>query len=111
MKERTERRKYHRIPVELSTHMRKVGDEGFFVKIKAMIKDISLGGIFIGSSILFEVDSFIKIEFLLPDEKEPISMNGFVRWLKESPPMGMGIEIIQSSMSDQDRIQELLKVE
>lgn len=52
-------------------------------------RDISLGGMFIETSILPEFGTEVVVELTMPREKAPFKMPGVVRWTRDG---GMGVQ-------------------
>ena len=77
--------------------------------------DVSVGGVFIESDLIFEIGEIVDMEFCLPGEKEPIKVKGQVvrankeRVEKGDPIMpGMGVRFIDLSSEGKERIRQYL---
>ncbi|OHB76760.1 MAG: hypothetical protein A2Z34_02805 [Planctomycetes bacterium RBG_16_59_8] len=65
------------------------------------IRNISMGGVFIDTSIPFAIGTFVEIDFTIPGSSEPIHAEGIIRWSNTDRnanlPVGMGLEFIKVS--------------
>src|SRR5574341_1639564 len=75
--------------------------------------DVSEGGVFIESDLLFEIGEIVDMEFCLPGEREPIKAKGRVvrtnkeRVEKGEPlPPGMGVRFLDLDGACNKRIRE-----
>jgi PilZ domain-containing protein len=80
----TEQRKHHRIPIDLAVICRPPDGEGF----EAMVKDISLGGVFVETERQLPFGSLLTLVLrgVVPRE---LRLPGVVRW---SEPRGFGVQ-------------------
>lgn len=55
--------------------------------------NISLGGLFLDSSIVLEIGTTVQLRFALPTQPEPVEVAGDVRWVvkKDGAHNGIGI--------------------
>jgi hypothetical protein len=103
---RREQRKFDRRPAELPVTVRAAGNtsEG---GIRLDSLDVSEGGAFLRSDLLFEVGDVLHLEIPLPDGPMVKATGRVVRVNrrrgKDSPP-GMGIEFTRLAMSDRRAI-------
>ena len=95
-----EKRKYPRVPVELVSVVRKVEKQGLGTPGESRAKNVSQKGFFIETSEPFEVGNIVAIEMKLPSHMDNAFLVGIVRWLKQDPPAGIGVEIVRTSDSE-----------
>lgn len=110
----TDKRKFRRIavkfPIKFSIDNQK---DGFF----AQALDISLGGLFIKTDQLFDLNTVLFLEFKLPNVKEAISCAAKVVYLNRKIPdlfdqmihQGMGVEFFDITETALTHIDGLLK--
>ncbi len=77
--------------------------------------DLSEGGLFVATHNTILRGNIADIEFMLPDDDNPISVQGEVRWVREyrpenDAPPGMGLKFINLSDSVRQRITNFVKV-
>jgi type IV pilus assembly protein PilZ len=87
-----ERRVGKRLLAEVKVDYRTVGSF-----ITDYSKDISQGGLFIGTSLPLEVGEQVRLRITLPGRDLPFALEGVVRWNakptdRDKGPPGMGIE-------------------
>jgi uncharacterized protein (TIGR02266 family) len=78
--------------------------------------NISTGGLFLETSQVLPENAPLLLEFLLPDRAEPIRCKGRVAWVNspESPkkpriPSGMGVQFVDLSLDEMQRVREFIK--
>lgn len=78
--------------------------------------NVSQGGLFLETTRLLQVDSPLSLEFALPDSENVIRCRGRVAWvnqpenpLKSHFPPGMGIQFIDLTLSDLERLRIFVK--
>jgi c-di-GMP-binding flagellar brake protein YcgR len=108
---RRDQRKFQRTPTELAVKVRAAGSrvEG---GIRLDSTDVSEGGVFLRSDLLFEIGEMLELEIVLP-EGGVIQATGRVvrvarRRAEETVP-GMGIEFTRMAMSDRRAIADRLR--
>lgn len=102
MNERGEQRAHVRRELELPVV---VHDTGNRVRgaIRFDLRDLSLGGAFVRSGLLFEVGEEVEMEFQLPGGPL-VQARGRVAWVARDPaPRDAGMGIAFSEMSEADR--------
>lgn len=87
-----DRRRFRRVPTDLIAHFRRGGEES-----KVMVSNMSLGGIFVETKMLFEDGETVEFDLMLPAEKHGASVKvhvtGAVSWTRKNDPSGIGVEI------------------
>jgi hypothetical protein len=108
---RRDQRKFQRTPTELAVKVRAAGSrvEG---GIRLDSTDVSEGGVFLRSDLLFEIGEVLELEIVLP-EGTTVQATGRVvrvarRRAEDSVP-GMGIEFTRMAMSDRRAIADRLR--
>jgi uncharacterized protein (TIGR02266 family) len=104
------RRKHERRPIELPVTL--VDDANRVRgKIRFDSKDLSVGGAFLRSDLLFEVGEELRIEFSLPDGPRVRAHGRVVRVSRERDPgnvPGMGIEFTDLSAEDREAVRAFI---
>lgn len=81
--------------------------EGRADTIRARIKNISRGGIFISTDTPLEPESLVQIRFRLPDKDSEVEAIGVVRWVSDEPANpGMGVQFVRLREQDRGRMGE-----
>lgn len=112
-------RTYKRAPISLKITVSESGDD---YSIKFDISNLSEGGIFIKSSILWEPDQKFDLVFKLPNSDQEIVAKGkvarsedkynlFVSADRDSSVPGMGIQFTEISEEDKKIIRDFIKSE
>lgn len=87
------RRKSTRAPIEVKVDYRTIGSF-----ITDYSKDISQGGIFIATSMPYNIGDQIRLRITLPGSVLPFSLEGVVRWVVQpgagDKQPGMGLEFV-----------------
>ncbi len=110
----SEKRKFNRKNMTLNIKVRESGDD---YSIDFNIKDLSEGGIFIKSSLLWEAGEKLDLVFSLPGTGRTIKVHGEVARAEdtyfivnedphEDPIPGMGIKFIDISEEDRQAIRK-----
>ena len=109
-----EKRKYPRAPVEVEIHSSELPEDQ--QKGKGLLcffsKNISVGGIFLETTMPLEIGSVIYMRFNLPSSPTPIITQAIiVRINKKGTDLtpGMGIEFRHLSYADKTTIDEYVK--
>jgi len=108
---RRDQRKFQRTPTELAVKVRAAGSrvEG---GIRLDSTDVSEGGVFLRSDLLFEIGEVLELEITLPEGAVVQATGRVVRAARrrdaESVP-GMGIEFTRMAMSDRRAIADRLQ--
>jgi len=78
--------------------------------------NVSTGGVFIEANDILPVDTFLEINFKLPDNDNVINCNARVAWTnepgqlkKDSLPPGMGIQFVDLALDNLQAIRNFLK--
>ena len=107
---RRDQRKFHRAPTELHVKVRAAGS-----KIEGGIRldstDVSEGGVFLRSDLLFEIGEVLELEIELPSGISVQASGRVVRVARrrdEQSVPGMGIEFTRMAMGDRRAIAESL---
>jgi len=101
----TERRAHARATLKTSVHF---GSESNFYT--GFTQDISAGGLFVATHNVVPMGTVIDLEFSIPDEGPPITVQGEVRWAAEYNPAsdcspGLGLRFIDLKEEDRIRIE------
>lgn len=108
---RPELRRHPRAPVELPITVAD-GANRVEGRIRFDTQDMSIGGAFIRSDLLFELGEELSLEFKLPDGHKVSARGRVVRVNRESgeeSPAGMGIQFVLLADRDKAAIQQLVK--
>lgn len=102
-----ERRRYKRLPTDLiGKIIPRRGGDSTIRAIKAAIRNISLGGVFIETRTPYPLDTLVDLTFTIPGYAEDVTARGIVRWVQTDGPMaGMGIEFMEVSVPSRAAIQ------
>jgi uncharacterized protein (TIGR02266 family) len=104
-----ERRSEPRIELEVEVGMET--DHNFYT---GLTQDISTGGLFIATSVLYRIGEVIRVRFSLPGQPQPITADGEVRWvrdpraMKTDAPEGVGLRFVALSPEAKQDIGEFL---
>jgi uncharacterized protein (TIGR02266 family) len=78
--------------------------------------DLTIDGMFLETGNLFEVDTMLYLEFVIPATDREIRCNGRVAWVnhKESPrkpllPTGVGVQFLHLGERDKDAIRDYIE--
>jgi uncharacterized protein (TIGR02266 family) len=110
-------RNHFRAPVSMNIRLCESGDD---ISIKFDISNLSEGGVFVKSSILWEPDQEFDLAFTLPGQDKEIKAKGkvarsddhysiFVPEQNDSSIPGMGIQFIEISEEDKELIRKFLE--
>lgn len=73
--------------------------------VRARIRNISRGGIFIASDTPIPLDTLLNIRFRLPDKKSEVEALGVVRWISSDlANPGIGVQFVKLKEKDQGRV-------
>lgn len=108
MESSSDQRKYKRLPSNLNAKVRKVQVSASELdEIRLVIKNISLGGLFIETPTPMEIDTVLRVSFHLPGSEREIQALGIVRWISNTRDMrGMGVQFLQVTTDDKDAIKQ-----
>jgi uncharacterized protein (TIGR02266 family) len=105
-----ERRADARIELEVEVGLET--DNNFYT---GLTQDISSGGLFVATHILYRVGENISVRFTLPGRKEAIRADTEVRWLRDPHtmrtelPAGIGLRFVKLEEEAQKAITEFLQ--
>jgi uncharacterized protein (TIGR02266 family) len=110
-------RNFTRTPLSMKIRLTESGDD---ISIKFDISNLSEGGVFVKSSILWEPDQEFDLSFTLPGQEKEIKAKGkvarsedsysiFVPQESDSSIPGMGIKFIEISDEDKALIKEFIE--
>lgn len=105
-----DKRKFKRLAanIQVRIHARKTSPETL-KEIQSKISNISLGGVFIETQHPFPIGTVIEMEFSLPNSNLKTRAKGIVKWSDPTGKVrGMGIEFLQVSIEEKDRLQDYL---
>jgi len=108
-----EKRRDRRVPLRVQVFVRNKEFEGTIFFYSA---NISTGGIFLESDLLFDVGTEFLLEFTLPLHPGFIRAKGVVVWVtrpgvigqERSDPPGMGIKFVEISDEDRKKLEEFI---
>lgn len=109
MEKGSEQRKYKRLPSSLHARVQKLkATQADMDEVhQLVIKNISLGGVFIETEVPYEVNTVLRVSFKLPESNQEISALGIVRWISNNRDMrGMGIQFLQVTTEHKEEIQK-----
>ncbi len=111
-----EQRLYKRVPVSLKIALQEDGED---ISINFSVIDISEGGLFVQSNILWEPGQIFFLTFTLPDSQQTISVRGEVARSEDryflyhdeetnDPIPGMGIRFLNLQEKDKEAIKQFI---
>ena len=108
MADGSNKRKYKRLPSSMSACVRKVKVSPHDLdEIRLVIKNISMGGVFIETMVPFDIDTVLRVSFALPGSDREVQALGIVRWVSNTRDMrGMGVQFLKVTTEDKDAIKE-----
>lgn len=80
-----------------------------------LTQDISSGGLFVATGMLYRVGERVGVKFTLPGRKDPISAEAEVRWIRDPRAMktdaaeGVGLKFISLSADAESAISTFLQ--
>lgn len=103
-----ERRAHPRAALKTSVSL--CSESNFYT---GFMNDISEGGLFVATHQVLQRGSLIDLEFSLPDDQEPIHVQGEVCWVSEYNPTsdghpGMGVRFTTIAEADRARIERFV---
>jgi len=119
----SERRDFNRWPIMVEVTVDSAHTFYKHPSDKVFTWDISEGGIFISAHRPQPVGARLRFQLTLPDSQEPITALGEVQWvtatmelpafhpgvdMSKSRPSGMGLQFLELSEGDSDRIKRFL---
>lgn len=105
----SERRSEPRIELEVEVGLET--EHNFYT---GLTQDISSGGLFIATSIMYRVGERLRVRFSLPGQKQPITADAEVRWvrdpraMKTDAPEGIGLRFVDLPANAHSEISEFL---
>ena len=105
----SERRAEPRIELEVEVGLET--DHNFYT---GLTQDISTGGLFVATSIMYQVGERIRVRFSLPGQNQPITAEAEVRWvrdpraMKTDSPEGVGLRFVELPTDAQSEISQFL---
>ncbi len=107
-------RKALRAPIRLHIQCKSCADPDEYLSDYTV--NLSTGGFFIVSTVLYPVDSQFIIEFLLPNEGKTVCCSARVAWINhpeslinKTLPVGMGLQFLNLSLDDMNSIRNFIK--
>ncbi len=82
--------------------------------IQFSTQDLSTGGAFVRSHLLFEIGEVLSLQFALPDGRQIKAKGKVVRVARDTGDdvvPGMGIEFLDLSEADRERLREMVRLE
>lgn len=95
-----ERRIFPRVPV--STAVTISSQSNFYA---GLTENVSVGGLFAITDFTLPVGTFLELTVALPDGLPPLAIMGQVRWIRESPPQGLGVRFERLGPTETQRIE------
>ena len=111
MDETEGKRQFARIPMQVVTRLRKGSlGAGGAAREDATIGNMSRTGIFIETPARFSRDDIVEFDIRLPQEAVDFVVVGRVRWLQETGPRGIGVELVafQGTLEEKSRLYEYI---
>ncbi len=105
-------RRFARRTLNVEFTVRDIDDvHGGEINFDAM--DISEGGVFLRSALLFEIGERLDMSFMLPDDRDMIHVRARVVWVAqddstEKGQPGLGIEFVDISDEERTRINDFI---
>ncbi len=104
-----EKREFIRIPVDVEFSVQDgAGEHGllFFAG-----RNVSIGGAFLSSDILFDPGTLLFVRFTLPDEEKPIQADAVVAWVSvgDETEAGMGVRFEAMGAHSQRAIERFVR--
>lgn len=95
-------RKFRRLSTNLLVRIRTTRHTDTTIeRMRDRIKNLSLGGVFIETTMPFEMGTHIELDFSVPGYSDPVHAKGIVKWSnadkRQGAPIGMGIEFLEVS--------------
>lgn len=102
-------RKYRRLSTNWIGKIRqRMTPEAIAEASETRISNISLGGVFIDTSVPFPIGTYIELDFTIPGKPGTIHAEGIVKWSNgehnANLPVGMGIEFLRVSTPSRSAI-------
>jgi uncharacterized protein (TIGR02266 family) len=97
--------------IELEVEVGLETDHNFYT---GLTQDISSGGLFIATSVIYHVGDRLRVRFSLPGQTEPITAEAEVRWvrdpraMKTDSPEGIGLRFVELPAEAKTEISEFL---
>lgn len=110
-----EKRKYKRIKADwiTSIHQSRLTDSTL-ERLKR-IRNVSIGGVFIETSALYEMGTVVDFEFVVPGRSDAVHAQGVVRWLNKAGerglPEGIGIEFLKVATPHKEALTQYIRAE
>ena len=104
-----DRRRQPRVAVKLGVTLS--SESNFFV---GFTNNVSEGGLFVATHDLLPIGEQVQLQFQLPKEEEPISVDAEVRWhrpiasARDGAPPGFGAQFVEIDDGDHRRLQEFV---
>ncbi len=105
-----DQRRFDRIDVKVEVTLE--SESNFY---NGFTENISAGGLFVATYDVRPLGSFLSMEFTVPGWKEPVSIKGEVRWVREYNSMtpdvtpGMGLSFIDLSPEAQSIVESFTR--
>ncbi len=105
-----EQRKYPRINTKQVSQLRKIDPPTGSSEASGMVHNMSRGGVFIETSMLFEVGDWVEfnMEFDLFHKNRKVTVVGVVRWRSQDVPKGVGIEFSRMTTRDKRKLHTVI---
>ena len=106
----TDRRTATRIELEVEVGLET--EHNFYT---GLTQDISSGGLFVATNILYRVGEHVTVRFTLPDREKVITAETEVRWLRDPHtmrtelPAGIGLRFVELDEEVKNTIADFLK--
>lgn len=110
-----DKRRFKRLEAHWLTKIRKVSMTDSIREQLQKTQNVSLGGVFVESSMPFELGTIVSLEFAIPNVAVQVKARGVVRWVndgsRKGEPVGMGIEFLEVAAPGKDVIENVLRAE
>ena len=105
-----DKRKYRRLECALPVKVRKIPSRGDDSETEFIIKNLGPEGAFVIGEAVFDQDTLLEMDFSLqgggttPEEVDQIKATAVVRWTRENPEKGMGLQFLKVSEFGKQKI-------
>jgi uncharacterized protein (TIGR02266 family) len=110
-----EKRKYKRIKADwiTSIHQSRITDST--LERMKKIRNVSIGGVFIETSALYEQGTVVDFEFVVPGRSDVVHAQGVVRWVnkggRQDQTEGIGVEFLKVATPHREALTQYIRAE
>ncbi len=110
-----DKRRFKRLAAHWVTKIRKITLTESIRERLEHINNISLGGVFVETSMPFEMGAIVALEFSIPGVADRMQSRGIVRWSNDGrakgQPIGMGVEFLEVTARAKDALDRFFRFE